>query len=305
MATRLPLRAASSVAALSRLEVSRQALKAWGGRGTVTLERHDSVATLTLDCTAQKNALTPKMMFEFAQAVDELERDDTLAACILRGAGATFCTGASFDMFAGTASDPAALQELGRHMCAVMQDATGRLLRLPAVSVTLVEGHAIGGGAELATCTDFRVWAPGAVLRFVQARMGLAPGWGGGERLVQLVGRRRALELLGGSRILRADEALEIGLADRIAASDSAFDADDAVRAALEPYIRQPYVDALRGVKRAVSISADGVKTSQPGEADLFNTLWGRESNLHAVRRVQQMQQRSDDIQMIKLKRGG
>jgi ethylmalonyl-CoA/methylmalonyl-CoA decarboxylase len=65
-----------------------------------------------------------------------------------------------------------------------MHDTVTRLARLPLISVCLVRGRAIGGGAELTLSTDFRVFAPSGKLNFVQARLGVLPGWAGGSKLV-------------------------------------------------------------------------------------------------------------------------
>ena len=74
----------------------------------------------------------------------------------------------------------------------------------------------MGGGAELSTLTDFRLASPGASVSFVQARMGVAPGWGGARRLVELVGRRRALLLLLTSAKLGSQEGADIGYFDDV-----------------------------------------------------------------------------------------
>jgi ethylmalonyl-CoA/methylmalonyl-CoA decarboxylase len=92
-----------------------------------------------------------------------------------------------------------------------------RLQQLPMVSVSAIEGHATGGGAELSTATDFRIIASDAVVHFVQVRNGVSTGWGGGIRLTKLLGRRNALLLIGASKPVDAQAAIRIGLCDRIA----------------------------------------------------------------------------------------
>jgi len=104
----------------------------------------------------------------------------------------------------------------GKDMCAFMQDVTTRFTRLPCISVGVVVGGAVGGGTELTTACDHRIFAQGATWHAVQPRMGLSTGWGGGARLVRLVGRSRALRLLAGSEPIDADAALRMGLADAV-----------------------------------------------------------------------------------------
>ncbi|ETV82952.1 hypothetical protein, variant 2 [Aphanomyces astaci] len=109
-------------------------------------------------------------------------------------------------------------------MSRVMTHALTRLRRLPFPSVAVVEGAAIGGGAEITTACDFRVLARSASIQFVHGRMGVSPGWGGGARLVQLVGRQRALRLLGRTEKVAAADAEVLGLADAVV-EDNAVDA--------------------------------------------------------------------------------
>ncbi|XP_031677870.1 uncharacterized protein LOC109885705 isoform X1 [Oncorhynchus kisutch] len=104
----------------------------------------------------------------------------------------------------------------GMKMCTFMQNALTRLLRLPLLSVALVEGNALGGGAELTTASDFRLISPGSVIQFVHKHMGLVPGWGGAARLVRIVGGQNALKMLGGALKIDPEMGLQIGLADGV-----------------------------------------------------------------------------------------
>jgi ethylmalonyl-CoA/methylmalonyl-CoA decarboxylase len=236
------------------------------------------------------------MMCSFSDAVDELEADSQSIALVLRGSQGTFCAGASFDVFAENTST-VALRELGASMREVMVDATERISRLPLISVAVIDGHAIGGGAELATCTDFRIWAPGAKMRFVQAKMGITPGWGGAGRLAELVGRRQALRLLGAGASLDYDGARAIGLADGCAASDALEDVHAAANEFVGLFAAQPYPEAVRAIK-AILTPPEAVRIPQPylvaahsqaqlqsRERDAFLRLWGGPDNLEAVRR--------------------
>jgi ethylmalonyl-CoA/methylmalonyl-CoA decarboxylase len=82
----------------------------------------------------------------------------------------------------------------------------------------------MGGGAELSTACDHRVMATDASIHWVHIRMGVSPGWGGGYRLVNLVGRQKALKILAGSTPLSAHEALDIGYVDQLAPPTKAFE---------------------------------------------------------------------------------
>jgi len=216
----------------------------------VVLSRNGAVAHVELQHAAKKNALSGKMMAEFEVAVSQLERASDVTVVVLKGQGDFFCSGADLSasslfapsqltrtratrcaltgMVAGEMArrlscapltrktrEKAAPHE-GKEMCAFMQEVTTRFTRLPCVSVGVIVGGAVGGGTELTTACDHRIFAQGAKWHAVQPRLGISTIWGGGARLVRLVGRSRALRLLAGSEAIDADEALRIGLADAV-----------------------------------------------------------------------------------------
>ena len=103
-----------------------------------------------------------------------------------------------------------------------MQTNLNRLRRLGLVSVSLIEGYAIGGGAEVSTSTDFRIMTntEKSYIRFIHHRLSLCPGWGGGSRLVQIIGRKEALKVMLQAEKLPAPKAYELGIVDEIIAGD-------------------------------------------------------------------------------------
>lgn len=103
-----------------------------------------------------------------------------------------------------------------------MQTSLTRLRRLGLVSVALIEGYAIGGGAEISTSTDFRVMVSQekSYIRFIHNSLSLCPGWGGASRLTQIIGRKSALRVMLGAEKLSAAKAFELGLVDDIVTGD-------------------------------------------------------------------------------------
>lgn len=253
----------------------KEQLRALGGQGTVRLDLGtDGLATLTLDRPQARNALSPRMIAEFVDAVDALASWDGVAV-ILIGQGATFCAGSDLH-FVRQALDRPALAE---GMCGLMQDATRRLGALPLLSVSVIQGAAFGGGAELATATDLRIAASDARIRFVHSRLGLSPGWGGGGRLTRLVGARAALQLLALAPELDAAGAHALGLVDHLATDPLA-----AARALLEPALTGP-PEAVRAAKRVVLASGHGDATA---ERACFVELWGGPAMRAALGQVRQ-----------------
>lgn len=102
------------------------------------------------------------------------------------------------------------------YIATLMHDNFRRLEALPLVSVALVEGGAIGGGAEVAASTDLRVFAPNAHIGFVHGRLGLTPGFGGGSRLVRLLGPTKALQMMLSARPVDVRTASALGLVQHV-----------------------------------------------------------------------------------------
>eukprot|EP00903_Cladosiphon_okamuranus_P016899 g15579.t1 len=218
------------------------------------------------------------MMVQLADAVSDLERWESGVALILRGKGGNFCAGADLPL----AREQLVTGDDGRNMCALMTDTLTRLRRLPFISVAAVDGAAIGGGAELCTACDFRVAGPECSIRFVQVKMGVSTGWGGGARLVRIVGRRAALRLLAWSTPVTADEGLALGLVDAVAVEEGGAlaEAQDFLAGVLKHDARE----AVRAVKNVVAAADHPVsKQLQRAEEDEFSILWGAANNRTAL----------------------
>lgn len=101
-------------------------------------------------------------------------------------------------------------------MITLMQENLARLQSLPLITVAYIEGMALGGGAELITACDYRLARENALLGFVQVRIGITTVWGGGARLVQLIGYNKALNLIATGRTFSGVEAAKMGFVDQL-----------------------------------------------------------------------------------------
>ena len=213
------------------------------------------------------------MMVDFSDCVAELEGWTPGKAVILAGAGTSFCSG-------GEHQTINSILTRGGLMCGYMQDATSRLFNLPLVSVAAIAGHALGGGAELATACDFRIMKQAAKIGFVQVRLNLTTGWGGGTRLVKLLGRTKALSLLTSGRVLDAETALKIGFVDAIVDNDG-----DIVDHAKDWLSRNVISEKeTTAVVKQVVVAADNMseKEAYDLERELFSNLFGSPSHIEA-----------------------
>jgi enoyl-CoA hydratase len=181
----------------------------------VRIERDGPTATVILDRPAVRNAVDPATAAELAAAFTDLDRDDTVHAVVLWGAGGTFCAGA--DLRAVAAGwDPSKLKAPSGQP----EDPFGPMgptrMELGKPVIAAVSGHAVAGGLELALWCDLRVVEEDAVLGVFCRRWGVPLIDGGTVRLPRLIGESRALDLILTGRAVRAEEALAIGLANRI-----------------------------------------------------------------------------------------
>jgi len=212
------------------------------------LERQDGVATLTLDRPGALNALDPTTLRALRATLRELDGDPDVRALVVTGAGErAFSAGA--DIAAMAAMKPeegVAFSRLGHETMAAVE-----MLGVPVIGA--LNGVALGGGLELALACDLLVAGERARLGQPEINLGLIPGFGGTQRLVRRVGLGRARELVYLGKPISAEEALRIGLVDRVVPGDRVRVEAAALAAELAG---KPPV-ALRLAKRATAIAPD------------------------------------------------
>lgn len=178
------------------------------------LERRDEVAVLTIDRQDVLNALSFSLLGEMGAAFDRVAASDA-RALIVTGAGSkAFCAGADIKELRGRSLiEQKRGAELGQQVFARLDD-------LPIPSIAVINGHAFGGGLELAMACTFRIAARNAKMGLPEVKLGLIPGYGGTQRLPRLVGEARALEMIMTGRFVDADEAVRVGLVNRLIDGD-------------------------------------------------------------------------------------
>ncbi|KAG3121180.1 hypothetical protein PI124_g732 [Phytophthora idaei] len=249
------------------------------------LETLQNTAVLEIHNPSSRNALSGKMMAQLADIVTLLEDptvNDKLNTVVLRGTGGWFCAGADLRV----ARQKLNSREAGAAMGVLMVDSLTRFRRLPLVSIAVIEGGAFGGGAKLATACDFRIIEGNAVIQFVQSRMGVVPGWGGGARLYKIVGRQNALRLLCTAAKVSPDRAFQLKLVDEIFKATTEDASNTAITSFVEPF--DAIVPAVsHGAKRVIN-NADDVSLDDvlKYELDVFKTLWGGPANLEALKKA-------------------
>ncbi|MEU3960964.1 enoyl-CoA hydratase-related protein [Streptomyces buecherae] len=208
---------------------------------TVHLEVADGVGVIRLD-RPPMNALDVALQDRLGELAAEVSGRADVRSVVLWGGEKVFAAGA--DIKEMRVMDHAAMVARARGL----QDAFTAVARIPKPVVAAVTGYALGGGCELALCADYRIAADNAKLGQPEILLGVIPGAGGTQRLPRLIGPSKAKDLIFTGRMVKADEALSLGLVDRVVPADEVYAQAHAWAARLA----QGPAIALRAAKESV-----------------------------------------------------
>ncbi|MFJ3249535.1 enoyl-CoA hydratase/isomerase family protein [Streptomyces sp. NPDC086782] len=241
---------------------------------TVSLEVAEGVGTLRLD-RPPMNALDVATQDRIRELAEEATRREDVRAVVIYGGEKVFAAGA--DIKEMQVMDHAAMVVRAR----ALQDSFTAVARIPKPVVAAVTGYALGGGCELALCADYRIAADNAKLGQPEILLGLIPGAGGTQRLSRLIGPSKAKDLIFTGRQVKADEALTIGLVDRVVQAAEVYEAAHAWAARLA---RGPAI-ALRAAKESVDAGLEtDLETGLAIERNWFAGLFATEDRERGMR---------------------
>ncbi len=241
---------------------------------TVNFEVADGVGTIRLD-RPPMNALDIATQDRLLELAHEAARRDDVRAVVLYGGEKVFAAGA--DIKEMQKMDHAAMIRRSK----ALQDSFTAVARIPKPVVAAVTGYALGGGCELALCADIRIAGERAKLGQPEILLGLVPGAGGTQRLSRLVGPSKAKDLIFTGRQVKADEALAIGLVDRVVPDEEVYARahEWAARLAKGPAI------ALRAAKESVDAGLEtDIDTGLAIERNWFAGLFATEDRETGMR---------------------
>lgn len=186
---------------------------------TILTNLENGIFTITINRPDKLNALNASVFTDLDKAVDEINNNPEIRSAIITGAGPkAFIAGADITEFGGLNKEQAmALAKRG-------QDVFFKIENSKKPIVAAVNGFALGGGCELAMSCHFRVAAENAKFGQPEVNLGLIPGYGGTQRLVQLVGKGKALELLISAHMIDANEAKQLGLVNYVTTAETLLD---------------------------------------------------------------------------------
>ena len=243
-------------------------------------QRNGRVLRITINRPRVHNPLSRGVLAQLQDVFRAARADEELACVVLTGAG---------DRYFAAGGDLRDLAEVRaeadvRAMAEQARTALDAVRSFPVPVVALLNGDAIGGGAELALACDLRVMRDGAHIGYIHGRLAITSAWGGGPDLVALVGPARALRMTSRCELVDAPTALAWGLADRVAPADAL---DAALQEFIAPLLLQP-TTCLRGGKAQALAARQGRSYDERRalEQDYFVATWTHEAHWTAVDRI-------------------
>jgi 3-hydroxypropionyl-coenzyme A dehydratase len=179
------------------------------------VEREEEVIQITISRQDKLNAMNLDVMDEFISLLDNLEKDSSRVIVITGEGPKAFSAGADIEYMSNIGPTEAEKYALRGH------EVLNRIEKLEKPVIAAVNGYALGGGCELALSCDIRFASPNAQLGQPEVTLGICPGWGGTQRLLRIVGPARAKDLIFSGRKIMAEEALSMGLINKIFPSES------------------------------------------------------------------------------------
>jgi enoyl-CoA hydratase/carnithine racemase len=243
--------------------------------GGVRVEIERGVAIVTIDRPDVRNAIGLATIDELGAALDRV-LESGAAVLVLRGGGdRAFVSGGDLKELSAIRTHQDALRMASR-----VRQLLDRVAGFPVPVIAALNGHALGGGAEVAIAADIRIAADDVKLGFNQVSLGIMPAWGGAERLAQVIGRGRALLAITTGELYDAPTARQLGLVDLVVPRES-FDKEWRVLA-------HRMADTAPGTTRAVKSVVSAVAPSfhpelEAGATDAFARLWTADAHWAAV----------------------
>lgn len=244
----------------------------------VQVALHGGSATVTIDRPSARNAIGAATVRELGIALDRVEKSEARVLVLRGGGDRAFVSGGDLKELSLIRDKAGA-----RGMATSARRLLDRLVCFPVPVVAALNGHALGGGAEVAVAADIRVAAEDIEIGFTQSTLGIMPAWGGAERLAEIVGRGRAIMLLASGSRLSASAAERMGLVDVVVPRQ---DFDASVAGVVES-LASLTVEAARSIKSVVAAAKPHVHAeSEQLAVDRFAQLWISDDHWNALARA-------------------
>jgi enoyl-CoA hydratase len=234
---------------------------------TLLASLENNIYTVTINRPDKLNALNKDVFTDLNKMLDEIESNPEIKSIIITGAGPkAFVAGADISEF-NTLNKSEAMTLAKRG-----QDTFARIENSPKPIVAAVNGFALGGGCELAMSCHFRVASENAKFGQPEVNLGLIPGYGGTQRLVQLIGKGKALELLMSAHMIDANEAKQLGLVNYVTTSETLLDHTKKILEVINSKAPLAVAGCIKSANAVFDESADGYDLEIKEFGNCFDT---------------------------------
>lgn len=234
---------------------------------TLLTHLENGIFTITINRPDKLNALNKDVFTDLNTALDEVENNQEIKSVIITGSGPkAFVAGADIAEFGGLTKEEAmALARRGHNTFARIENSAKPV-------VAAVNGFALGGGCELAMSCHFRVASENAKFGQPEVNLGLIPGYGGTQRLVQLIGKGKALELLMSAHMIDANEAKELGLVNYVTTSETLLEHTKKILEVINSKAPLAVAGCIRAANAVFDESKNGYEVEIEEFGNAFNT---------------------------------
>lgn len=234
---------------------------------TLLTDLSEGIFTITINRPDKLNALNKVVMEELNEAVKEVYKNAEIKSAIITGSGTkSFVAGADISEFAGlNTEDGKMLSEKGQITFLKIEDC-------PKPIIAAVNGFALGGGCELAMSCHFRIASEHAKFGQPEVNLGLIPGYGGTQRLTQLIGKGRAIELLITANMIDANTALQYGLVNYVVPQAELMSKAKSILAIINSKAPQAIAGCIKAANAVFDESMNGFETEINEFGKCFNT---------------------------------
>ena len=231
------------------------------------IENQESIRIITINRPSQLNALNSKTINELSQAMKQAESDATVKSIILTGSGEkAFVAGADIKEFASFSV------EEGKKLSQEGHDKLFNLIEnLTTPVIAAINGFALGGGLELAMSSHIRVASDNAKMGLPEVSLGVIPGYGGTQRLAQLVGRGKAMEMIATAGMISAEEANNSGLVNHVTTANELMEKCHKIASKIARNSSTAISSAIKAVNANYQEGVNGYQV----EVDEFGACYG------------------------------
>jgi enoyl-CoA hydratase len=239
----------------------------------VLISLENGILTITINRPDKLNALNKTVIEELGAAIDEIYNNPGIKSAIISGSGAkAFVAGADISEFISLDG------KAGRALAQKGQNSVfSKIENSPKPIVAAVNGFALGGGCELAMACHFRLCSENAKFGQPEVNLGLIPGYGGTQRLTQLIGKGKAMELMMTGNMIDANEAKQLGLVNYITTADALLDKTKELLQLINTKAPIAIKQVIALVNTAARGTGDGLQKEMDAFGELFDTLDAKE----------------------------